>query len=92
MRTGPPAGTSKHAAPRLEAPEPEPEEDKLEDEKSDEGKPDQPVIDEPEPEQPQQSARGCRLNVECRMSNCAFRFRDGQALLAVIALFGEHFL
>jgi monofunctional glycosyltransferase len=49
MKTGPPAGTSKHAAPRLEAPKPE--EEKLEDEKPNEGKPDEPAIDEPEPEQ-----------------------------------------
>ena len=50
MRTGPPAGTSKHAAPRLEPPKPE--EEKLEDEKPDEGKADEPVLDEPEAEQP----------------------------------------
>jgi monofunctional glycosyltransferase len=48
MKTGPPAGTSKHAAPRLE---PKVEEEKLEDQKPDEGKPDEPALDEPEPEQ-----------------------------------------
>ena len=47
MQTGPPAGTRKHAEPRLE---PKPEEEKLEDEKPDEPMPDEP---EPEPEQPQ---------------------------------------
>jgi monofunctional biosynthetic peptidoglycan transglycosylase len=45
MQTGPPAGTRKHAEPRLE---PKPEEEKLED-----GKSDEPLPDEPEPEQPQ---------------------------------------
>ena len=50
MQTGPPAGTRKHAEPRLE---PKPEEEKLEDEKPDEQSDEQHVPDEPEPEQPQ---------------------------------------
>jgi monofunctional biosynthetic peptidoglycan transglycosylase len=45
LKTGPPAGTSKHA-PRLEPPKPE--EEKLEDEK-----PDEPAVDEPDPVQQQ---------------------------------------
>jgi monofunctional glycosyltransferase len=45
MRTGPPAGTSKHAEPRLQPPKPD--EEKLEDEK-----PDEPLPDEFEPEHP----------------------------------------
>jgi monofunctional biosynthetic peptidoglycan transglycosylase len=45
MRTGPPAGTSKHAEPRLEPPKPEEEEEKDE-------KPDEPAVDQPEPGQP----------------------------------------
>jgi monofunctional biosynthetic peptidoglycan transglycosylase len=48
MQTGPPAGTRKHAEPRLE---PKPEEEKLEDQKSEEERLDEPVPDEPEPQQ-----------------------------------------